>query len=143
MTYFAIAASTALIVLAVAGYTSQFDVDASYQPPHVTSTPRVSSGQVAQVASGGAVASLGGQTVYVDASDGIFRPNQISVRAGVPVRVVFSRGKSCTSLVRFDSLDVTAVLDRDTVVVGLPALSRGVYGFSCAHGSASGLLLAE
>lgn len=143
MTYFAVAASTALIVLAIAGYTSHFDTDATYQPPHMSNAVASPSAQFAQVASGRVDTASRVQTVYIDASEGVFRPNQITVRAGQPVRVVFSRGRSCTAFVRFDSLDVNAVLDRDGVVVRLPALRRGVYSFSCSHGSASGLLLAE
>lgn len=143
MTYFAIAASTALIVFAVAGYASQLDADAIYLPAHMASSASASSTGLTQAASGRAVASSAGQTVYIDASEGVFKPNQVSVRAGVPVRLVFTRGRSCTSLVRFDSLDVTADLSRDGVVVRLPALRAGVYSFRCAHGSTSGLLLAE
>ncbi|HSK46863.1 MAG TPA: cupredoxin domain-containing protein [Coriobacteriia bacterium] len=146
LTYFAVAAVTAVFVLAVIGYSSHIGRPAEgYLPRDIAVMPlSANSGSAVPVAASNRAAAVpAAQTVFIDASQGAFSPNQISVRAGVPVQIVFSKGSGCTTAVRFESLRIFADLDRDEVVVRLPALSRGVYPFSCAHGVATGLLLAE
>ncbi len=83
------------------------------------------------------------QRVSVDVSSGGFSPNRLAVRAGVPVTITFSRGTGCATSVRFERLGVAADLSGGSRTVELPALAPGVYTFTCALGTVSGVVVAR
>jgi P-type Cu+ transporter len=92
-----------------------------------------------------AAAAVGGvQEVRVTVRGG-YSPSRIQVRAGVPVRMTFSRQESgdCTSRVVFPDLGVSADLPAFAeTTVTLPAVAAGEYGFACGMNMIHGVLTA-
>lgn len=141
--YVAVALSSALLVLAVAGYLAHStEVEDAYLPADIVAHQQESL-SAASVGASPRVDGEGVQIVRIDASKGVFEPNQVVVRAGVPVRLVFTKGVRCTDVVTFSKPEMSVRLDRDGGTLDLPALEAGVYSFGCRNGGASGLVLAE
>src|ERR1035437_4296665 len=91
-----------------------------------------------------AAVSGGVQEVRVTVRGG-YTPGRIQVRAGVPVRIRFSRQESgdCTSRVVFPDLGVSADLPAFAeTTVNLPSVAVGEYGFACGMNMIHGVLTA-
>ncbi len=142
--YVAVALSSALLVLAVAGYlTHSAQAEETYLPADIASRQESDLRDSSVTATPRTIDGIEVQVAEVDASGGVFEPSQIVVRAGVPVRLVFSEGTRGTDVVEFSEPRVSAKLTRDGLKIDLPPLEAGVYSFGCCNGGASGLVLAE
>ncbi len=76
---------------------------------------------------------------------GGYSPSRIQVKAGVPVRLRFSRQESgdCTSRVVFPDLGVSAALPAFAeTTVDLPPVTPGEYGFACGMNMIHSVLVA-
>jgi hypothetical protein len=79
----------------------------------------------------GQAAPHGGvQRITVDPGTGIFAPNVIVARAGVPLQIAFKPGAGCLASVMFKSFSIRKDITQGGVV-DLPALKPGEYSFSC------------
>ncbi len=79
----------------------------------------------AEAAMAGAV-----QRITVDPSSGVFSPNVLVAKAGVPLQIQFKPGTGCLSSVRFDDQQVSQDISHGGVVQ-LPAMRPGEYPFAC------------
>ena len=79
---------------------------------------------------GTAQVSGGVQRISVDVSN-VYNPNVISMKAGVPGEITFSRGQGCTSHVQSSDMGFSADLSGGPQTVKVPALQPGTYSFSC------------
>lgn len=87
----------------------------------------------------------GVQVVNVAIQGGTYVPNKITVKAGMPVQVVFAgSAKGCLAKPMFKSLgkngDVTA---SGAATIDLGALPKGTYKFTCAMGMNAGSIIAQ
>jgi plastocyanin domain-containing protein len=101
-------------------------------------------GKGASVA-GTAVVKNGVQVVDIAIQGGYYVPNKITVKAGMPVQVVFTgKAKGCIAKPMFKSLgkkgDVTAT---GTAALDLGTLQPGSYAFTCAMGMGDGQIVAQ
>lgn len=71
------------------------------------------------------------QKIDVDISQGIYAPNQIVLKAGVPAEITFSQGSGCTGQVMSDELGFFEDLSAGPRTVKIPALDAGEYPFYC------------
>jgi hypothetical protein len=72
----------------------------------------------------------GVQLITVDPGSGIFAPNVIVARAGVPLQIAFKPGVGCLASVLFKDFSISRDITQGGVV-DLPALKAGEYSFSC------------
>jgi hypothetical protein len=89
-----------------------------------------------------ALETLQVQRVSVAVTDA-YEPAHIVVTAGVPVEIAFAEGHGCLATVMFESLGIEADLEHGGAVVTLPALTPGVYPFSCGMRMVHGTVTAE
>lgn len=86
----------------------------------------------------------GVQTINVDTSQGVFNPNVIKVKAGVPVVINFSKsGGGCLSGVYMPDFNVNEDLTSGGKTVKLPAMKKGTYTFYCQMRMVSAQIVAE
>jgi len=87
----------------------------------------------------------GVQVVMIDIKGGTYVPNTISVKAGMPVKVVFSGlAKGCLAKPMFKALDKK--LDLTTTGMGtidLGVVKAGTYKFTCGMGMNAGTITAS
>jgi hypothetical protein len=89
---------------------------------------------------------LGGvQVLNVGLVDGYYRPNRFTVRAGVPVKVVFTGwAEDCLGHPEFPELELKGDLSRTgQAVFPLGPLEAGTYTFTCAMGVNEGRITVE
>jgi plastocyanin len=94
---------------------------------------------------GQAVTQGGVQVVNVGLVNGYYSPNAFTVKAGMPVRVVFSgKATGCLAHPQFASLgkkgDLTST---GGATIDLGALKPGVYKFTCAMGMNAGTITVQ
>lgn len=85
-------------------------------------------------------------TVEVVVDGGAYAPSSVTVPAGRPVRVVFTKKdwSGCTREVVFPSLGLKAVLETGKpVAVELPAQAKGTVPFQCGMAMVKGQLVVE
>ncbi|MBK5211774.1 MAG: cupredoxin domain-containing protein [Coriobacteriia bacterium] len=86
----------------------------------------------------------GVQTINVDTSQGVFNPNVIKVKAGVPVVINFSKSDGgCLSGVYMPDFNVNEDLTSGGKTVKLPAMKKGTYTFYCQMRMVSAQIVAE
>jgi hypothetical protein len=85
----------------------------------------------------------GVQRISVDASKGTFEPNEIHVKAGIPVEIAFGEGSGCVARVLLPDFGVSEDLTSGGAIVRLPPLKGGTYGFSCEMRMRFGTVVAE
>ena len=146
VSYFVVAVSSALVVLAVAGYLAR-PADAALDRSASLSSPRLSSAATGGLAPASAineVVDARQQVVSVFLDGDTMTPDQISVHAGVPTTLLFTGSTTSAKSVAFSDLATDKLEDRDGMVeIRLPALVPGVYPFSCAEGRVTGIVFAE
>lgn len=71
------------------------------------------------------------QKIAVDLSTGIYNPNVIVLKAGVPAEITFGESSGCTGQVMSKDLGFFEELSTGAKTVKLPALDAGEYAFSC------------
>ncbi len=89
-----------------------------------------------------AVETVQVQRVSVAVTDG-YDPANIVVAAGIPVEITFSEGHGCLAKVMFEGLGIQADLEHGGAVVALPALTPGIYPFTCGMRMVHGTVTAE
>jgi hypothetical protein len=97
----------------------------------------------AEPTEGSAVVEGGVQRISVDVTQGYFDPSVIVLEAGVPAEIVFSEGYGCMAEVMFKDFAIFEDLTQGGVVVNLPALEPGEYGFSCGMEMVFGTLVVK
>lgn len=70
------------------------------------------------------------QRITVDPASGVYDPNVIVAKAGVPLEVTFKPGSGCLAAVSFPTFSIRQDI-QSGAVVKLPALKAGEYPFSC------------
>jgi len=83
------------------------------------------------------------QTISVDLSSGVYDPNVIRLKAGVPTEITFGQSFGCTAYVQSEDLGFLADLTRGPQTVKLPSLQPGSYGFACGMNMVTGLIVVE
>jgi plastocyanin domain-containing protein len=77
---------------------------------------------------------------------GAYRPDRVTVKAGEPIRLVFTRTTwdGCTREVVFPTLGIRKELPTNQPTpVDLPALASGEYAFHCGMNMISGTLVVK
>jgi hypothetical protein len=143
--YFAVAATSALVVLAVAGYAARPaspQVEAASASPVSALVPSVE--HESAVDSTGARASGLAQVVSVLLEGDTIVPDEIHISAGRPARLVITGESSCASSISFSAFDSRTVTYGDgRCEVLVPALTAGTYPFSCDSHLISGSVVAK
>jgi len=89
----------------------------------------------------------GAQVVTVGIVEGYYTPNQFSVKAVTPVKVVFKvegkPAKACVSKPTFKSLDKMVMVTTGEKSLELGVLEPGSYEFSCGMGSNKGTITVQ
>jgi plastocyanin domain-containing protein len=94
---------------------------------------------------GTAVTQSGVQVVSIGFVNGYYSPNTFTVKAGMPVQVVFTgSAKGCLAKPQFASLGKKAdVSVTGSATIDLGALKPGVYKFTCAMGMNAGTITVQ
>jgi len=87
----------------------------------------------------------GVQIVSIAIQGGYYVPNKITLKAGMPVQVVFTgKSKGCIAHPTFKSLSKSGDLtSTGTATIDLGTLKAGTYGFACAMGMSDGAIIAQ
>lgn len=94
--------------------------------------------------SGSARLENGTQVVAIALKNGTYVPNAITLKAGMPVEVVFSgKAKGCLAKPKFASLGKSADVTGGTARLELGTLKKGTYTFTCAMGMNAGTIVAR
>jgi plastocyanin len=73
----------------------------------------------------------GVQRIAIDVSTGVYNPNVIELKAGVPAELTFGQSQGCTGVVHSSELGFSEDLTGGPKTVKLKALPAGTYQFSC------------
>jgi len=92
---------------------------------------------------GAAVVAGDVQTIDVDLSTGVYNPNVIKLKAGVPVEITFGQSSGCTGQVMSKELGFFEDLTQGPKTVKVPALEKGEYAFSCGMEMVFGKIVVE
>lgn len=94
----------------------------------------------------GTVKDTGGtQVIEIGVKDGYYYPNQFTVKAGSPVKIVFT-GKvaGCLGKPKFTSLNKQADFrETGTATLEIGTLAAGTYEFTCGMGMLGGKLIVQ
>jgi len=83
------------------------------------------------------------QTIAVDVSSGVYAPNSIKLKAGVPAEITFGQSSGCTAIVQSKDLGFEEDLSAGSKTVKLGALEPGAYAFSCGMEMVFGKIVVE
>jgi hypothetical protein len=94
---------------------------------------------------GTATVENGTQVVSIAIVGGYYVPNKVTVKAGMPVKVVFSgSAKGCVAKPTFKSLGkATDVTASGTGTIELGTLTAGTYGWTCGMGANPGSIVVQ
>lgn len=94
---------------------------------------------------GTAVEENGTQVLDVGFVNGYYSPNTFTVKAGMPIKVVFTgKAKGCLAKPQFASLNKKAdVTKTGSATIDLGTLKTGTYTFTCAMGMNAGTITVE
>jgi hypothetical protein len=96
------------------------------------------------IETGRPVVQNGVQVVSVGLVGGWYLPDRFTVKAGMPVTVVFTgRAEGCLAEPEFPELGVKASLASGTATVALGRLKAGTYTFTCSIGVNEGRITVE
>ena len=82
------------------------------------------------------------QTVSVNVA-GVYSPNVIRLKAGLPAEITFGRATGCTGQVKSADLGFDEDLSAGPKIVKLPALKAGSYAFACGMNMVFGKIIVE
>lgn len=92
----------------------------------------------------GAAEQAGGvQSITVEISGGVYSPNIIKLKAGVPAKITFGQSSGCTGQVVSQDLGFQEDLTAGPRTVELPSLKPGTYAFSCGMAMVFGKIVVE
>ena len=74
---------------------------------------------------------VGGVQKIEIAVTGVYSPNVVNLKAGIPADVTFTGGQGCTTVVHSQELGFSEDLSTGPKTVKLKALQPGTYQFSC------------
>jgi plastocyanin len=156
---FGIVAILGLVLVVSAGALgcgSAADEQATTESPTAMSSSMAQAGeddvQTCSACAGGEAGTVPGETETVDGEqvlnigvqDGFYSPNQFTVEAGVPVKVVFSgKAKGCLAMPTFPSLEKKADFTSGEATLELGALEPGTYEFTCGMEMTGGQIVAQ
>jgi len=83
------------------------------------------------------------QRIAIDLSTGIYSPNVIKLKAGVPAEITFGQSSGCTAVVQSRDLGFQEDLTAGAKTVKLGALEPGTYAFSCGMEMVFGKIVVE
>ena len=83
------------------------------------------------------------QKISVDLSTGVYNPDVISLKAGVPAEITFGQSSGCTAIVQSQDLGFQADLTGGPQTVKLAALQPGTYGFACGMNMVRGEIVVK
>jgi hypothetical protein len=83
-----------------------------------------------QVVEGATAVSGGVQRITVDSASGVYDPNVIVAKPGVPLEITFKPGIGCLSAVLVPRFSIQQDI-QSGAVVKVPAMQPGEYPFSC------------
>ncbi len=83
------------------------------------------------------------QKISVDLSTGVYNPDVISLKAGVPAEITFGQSGGCTAIVQSQDLGFRADLTGGPQTVKLAALQPGTYGFACGMNMVRGEIVVK
>jgi hypothetical protein len=113
-------------------------------PPQSCSSCWVDKGGPAPSFSGEAAMVDGVQVLNVGLVEGYYRPNRFAVKAGVPVKVVFTGwAQDCLGQPEFPELGLKGDMGSGQAVFPLGELEPGTYTFTCSMGVNEGRITAE
>ena len=114
-------------------------------PPQTCTSCWVDKGAPAPAVAGVTRLEDGVQLLEVDLEGGYYRPNRFTVRAGVPVKVVFTGwAEDCLGQPEFPELGLKGDLSSTgRAVFPLGVLDPGTYTFTCAMGVNEGRITVE
>lgn len=97
------------------------------------------------VEKGTATEADGVQVVNVTLKDGYYSPNEITIKAGVPAKLVFAGdAKDCSGKPKIAALNMQADFTKTgEATMDLGTLSPGTYELTCGMGSAGGSLIVQ
>jgi hypothetical protein len=85
----------------------------------------------------------GVQSIDVDLSTGVYNPNVIVLKAGVPAQITFGQSSGCTAQVLSKDLGFFEDLTTGAKTIKLPALDAGEYAFSCGMEMVFGKIIVQ
>jgi plastocyanin len=156
----ALPALLALIVvasLAILGCGSSTDVQGAGTSPTAmmsggTLTGNDTSLQTCSACAGGTAPQVYGKTqtvngvqvVDIGVKNGFYSPNEFTVAAGTPVKVVFSgKAEGCLAKPTFKGIGTKADFTSGEATVDLGELKAGTYEFTCGMGMAGGKIVVQ
>lgn len=83
------------------------------------------------------------QKIEIDLSSGIYNPNVIKLKAGVPAEITFGQGSGCTAQVMSKDLGFFEDLISGPKTVKIDALEPGEYSFACGMEMVFGKIVVE
>lgn len=92
---------------------------------------------------GAAVVEGDVQKIEIDLSSGIYNPNVIKLKAGVPTEITFGQGAGCTAQVMSKDLNFFEDLTTGPKTVKIASLEPGEYAFSCGMEMVFGKIVVE
>jgi len=91
---------------------------------------------------GAAVVEAGVQRISIDVS-GVYNPNSVKLKAGVPAEITFSQSDGCTQYVDSADLGFSEDLSGGPKTVKLQGLQPGTYAFYCGMQMVFGQIIVE
>jgi plastocyanin len=100
---------------------------------------------MAPMVEGTVTSENGSQIVAVGIKDGYYSPNTFTVKAGEPVKVVFTgKATGCLANPTFKSLNKTVNIEQTGAgTIDLGVLTPGTYEFSCKMGMTGGKITVQ
>jgi plastocyanin len=100
---------------------------------------------MAPMVKGTAVDENGVQVIKIGVVNGYYSPNEFMVKAGTPVKVVFTgKAKGCLAKPQFKTLGKKADFTTSgTATIDLGTVSAGTYDFACGMGMTGGKIVAQ
>jgi hypothetical protein len=83
------------------------------------------------------------QKISVDLSTGVYDPDVINLKAGVPAEITFGQSSGCTGIVQSQDLGFQADLTGGPQTVKLAGLQPGTYGFACGMNMVKGKIVVK
>jgi hypothetical protein len=91
---------------------------------------------------GTAAVANGVQTIHVDVT-GVYNPNVINFKAGIPAEITFAGGQGCTTVVQSEQMGFKADLSSGPQTVKVAPLKPGTYSFACGMSMVYGKVVVQ
>ena len=117
----------------------------SSSDPSVQACANCAGKGMAPMVKGTAVDENGVQVIKIGVVNGYYSPNDFMVKAGAPVKVVFTgKAKGCLAKPQFKALGKKADFTTSgTATIDLGTVNAGTYDFACGMGMTGGKIVAQ